>query len=204
MGLNLFYLQQNFQGSWFLIFWGVFEIKTSWIQIFKGIKNSHTFPRHLENFLMFLVLCTIYKTIGLGIMSRNSNTRMSHANPTKRMTNQQVAAHSANKQKMAPAPPTVPRPGPSRSPSPSPSPNHNNNHTNKVTWPTGSIPRRVKKLSWDDESDSPHRNNKVYPLTEKCCSSDVAGLQTTGLQDVAELKSVKITKLLDANYCCKI
>lgn len=86
-------------------------------------------------------------------MSRNSNTRMSHANP-KRVSNHQVAAHSANKQKVAPAPPIVP-PLSSRSPSP-----HNNNH-NKITWPAGSIPRRVKKLSWDDESDSSHKNNKV-------------------------------------------
>lgn len=90
-------------------------------------------------------------------MSRNSNTRMSHANP-KRVSNHQVAAHSANKQKVAPAPPTVP-PLSSRSPSP-----HNNNNHNKITWPAGSIPRRVKKLSWDDESDSSHKNNKVNKL----------------------------------------
>jgi hypothetical protein len=28
-------------------------------------------------------------------------------------------------------------------------------------WPAGSIPRTVKKLSWDDESDSP-QSNKVH------------------------------------------
>uniref|UniRef100_A0A1B6EHK3 Cadherin domain-containing protein n=2 Tax=Cuerna arida TaxID=1464854 RepID=A0A1B6EHK3_9HEMI len=86
------------------------------------------------------------------IMSRNSNTRLSHAGP-KRVSNHQVAAHSANKQKVAPAPPTVPIQTSSRSPSPQ------SNH--KITWPAGSIPRRVKKLSWDDESDSGHRNNKT-------------------------------------------
>lgn len=86
-------------------------------------------------------------------MARNTAARMSHAAP-KITHNQSVAAHSVNKQKVAPAPPTVPL-SESRTPSP-----NNNNIQNKggITWPSGSIPRRVKKLSWDDESDSTHRN----------------------------------------------
>ncbi|XP_054273277.1 protocadherin Fat 2-like [Macrosteles quadrilineatus] len=95
------------------------------------------------------------------IMARNSNTRVSQA-PNKRPgPPTQTGAH---KRQQAPAPPTVP--GGASSPSPSP-PN--------TRWPPGSIPRRVKKLSWDDESDGSigPRNNKteldpdvsVTPLT---------------------------------------
>lgn len=61
--------------------------------------------------------------------------------------------------KIAPAPPQVPTlsrtptpqqtSGSSRTPTPSPQSNKCGNDL----WSVGSIPRRVKKLSWDDETD---------------------------------------------------
>uniref|UniRef100_A0A1B6C9V6 Cadherin domain-containing protein n=1 Tax=Clastoptera arizonana TaxID=38151 RepID=A0A1B6C9V6_9HEMI len=87
------------------------------------------------------------------IMARNSAARMSQAAP-KRTQNQSVPAHSTNKQKVAPAPPTIPQ-SESRTPSPN---NNSNQNKGGIAWPSGSIPRRVKKLSWDDESDSTLRN----------------------------------------------
>lgn len=50
---------------------------------------------------------------------------------------------------MAPAPPQVPGTIGKA--------NNVDSVTSGVSWPLGSIPRRVKKLSWDDDDD----NNKV-------------------------------------------
>ncbi|XP_073972027.1 protocadherin Fat 4-like Cad96Ca [Rhodnius prolixus] len=83
------------------------------------------------------------------IMSRNANGRLPQASPGKKTT--------------APSPPQVPH-----------STVHNKTNfetntggnvdspmmTNRV-WPAGSIPRTVKKLSWDDESDSPNSSSKT-------------------------------------------
>lgn len=85
-------------------------------------------------------------------MSRNANGRLPQASPGKKTT--------------APSPPQVPH-----------STVHNKTNfetntggnvdspmmTNRV-WPAGSIPRTVKKLSWDDESDSPNSSSKVGTL----------------------------------------
>lgn len=63
-----------------------------------------------------------------------------------RMNNSQLSATTSHriKQKIAPAPPQVPKLS-------TPSPPHSR------LWPQGSFPRRVKKLSWNDESDSYQR-----------------------------------------------
>lgn len=60
-----------------------------------------------------------------------------------------------SKQKLAPQPPTVPgatQSGPADTGQASKS---------NVMWPVGTIPRRVKKLSWDDEGDAASFQRKV-------------------------------------------
>ncbi|KAL1455219.1 hypothetical protein WDU94_009330 [Cyamophila willieti] len=63
-----------------------------------------------------------------------------------------------SKQKLAPQPPQVPKPSPS---------SHNmdsvRSGSSNVMWPVGTIPRRVKKLSWDDEADSFQRKPELDP-----------------------------------------
>lgn len=83
----------------------------------------------------------------LGTSSRNGLARS---------TGQSPAPHRGH-HKIAPAPPQVPmsrtptpqQSGSSRTPTPSPQSNKCGNDL----WSVGSIPRRVKKLSWDDEAD---------------------------------------------------
>ncbi|KAK7075945.1 hypothetical protein SK128_012698 [Halocaridina rubra] len=55
--------------------------------------------------------------------------------------------------KVGPAPPTPANtPYPDGPPSPENQPGSSrSNHSGKVSWPHGSIPKRVKKLSWEDE-----------------------------------------------------
>ncbi|XP_049947286.1 fat-like cadherin-related tumor suppressor homolog [Schistocerca serialis cubense] len=67
--------------------------------------------------------------------------------------------------KVAPAPPTVPSP-----------PVPPSDSTRGIGWPAGSIPRRVKKLSWDDEAAAPQ-----IPKTE--LDPDVSVTPITGEQD---------------------
>ncbi|KAF6212648.1 hypothetical protein GE061_013174 [Apolygus lucorum] len=69
------------------------------------------------------------------IMSRTNNGRVPPGPPPKKTA--------------APSPPQIPSQIVPSSNGPS--------LTNRV-WPAGSIPRTIKKLSWDDESDSPHSN----------------------------------------------
>lgn len=50
---------------------------------------------------------------------------------------------TASQHKVAPAPPQIPVASVVLS------------ENGKIGWPSGSIPRRVKKLSWDDETSTP-------------------------------------------------
>ncbi|KAL1140379.1 hypothetical protein AAG570_000311 [Ranatra chinensis] len=70
------------------------------------------------------------------IMSRNPNARL-------------PPAVINNSKKAAPSPPQLPSHN---------SVNMTSNGVGTRAWPVGSMPRTVKKLSWDDESDSPQSN----------------------------------------------
>jgi hypothetical protein len=79
-----------------------------------------------------------------GIMSRNTSSRGSIrgscANPL-------AQGLGSGKHKVAPAPPQLPDDVRVSTPTA----DNNNQPKNGINWPSGSIPRRVKKLSWDDE-----------------------------------------------------
>ncbi|BES97298.1 CA [Nesidiocoris tenuis] len=75
--------------------------------------------------------------------------------------------------------PPGPTPKKTAAPSPPQIPSHivpvttNGPMMSNRVWPAGSIPRTIKKLSWDDESDSPHSNKteidpdvSVTPINE--------------------------------------
>jgi hypothetical protein len=81
-----------------------------------------------------------------GIMSRNSSSR---ASIREACTNPLVQGLGSGKHKVAPAPPQIPDDVRTSTPTVS---TNNNQPKNGINWPSGSIPRRVKKLSWDDES----------------------------------------------------
>ncbi|XP_065202017.1 protocadherin beta-11 isoform X2 [Planococcus citri] len=87
--------------------------------------------------------------------------------------------------KIAPAPPQVPNL--SRTPTPqqtsvssrTPTPSPQSNKCGNDLWSIGSIPRRVKKLSWDDEADCFQKGTmklnpdvSVTPLVNECKSSE--------------------------------
>nr|CAD7437671.1 unnamed protein product [Timema bartmani] len=87
------------------------------------------------------------------IMARNNPARGSHNN-----CNNPLALSS--KHKVAPAPPQLPNPSRSLTPT-----DNNNQQQGKggVSWPSGSIPRRVKKLSWDDEPSQLDKKLELDP-----------------------------------------
>nr|CAD7397929.1 unnamed protein product [Timema cristinae] len=87
------------------------------------------------------------------IMARNNPARGSHNN-----CNNPLALSS--KHKVAPAPPQLPDPSRSLTPT-----DNNNQQQGKggVSWPSGSIPRRVKKLSWDDEPSQLDKKLELDP-----------------------------------------
>ena len=88
-------------------------------------------------------------------MARNTPTRTSMrgncANPL-------AQSLGSGKHKVAPAPPQLPDDARASTPTVA---DNNNQPKNGVSWPAGSIPRRVKKLSWDDESC---QQKKVYSV----------------------------------------
>lgn len=79
------------------------------------------------------------------IMARNTSSRGSVRGSC---TNPFAPGLGSAKHKVAPAPPQLPDDARASTPTV----DNNNQPKNGVTWPSGSIPRRVKKLSWDDES----------------------------------------------------
>jgi hypothetical protein len=94
------------------------------------------------------VWCDVFRWIVIqlvqictGIMARNTSSRGSCTNPF-------AQGLGSAKHKVAPAPPQLPDDARASTPTV----DNNNQPKNGVTWPSGSIPRRVKKLSWDDES----------------------------------------------------
>uniref|UniRef100_A0A1V1FIP7 Putative CTL9 n=1 Tax=Reticulitermes speratus TaxID=60591 RepID=A0A1V1FIP7_9NEOP len=92
------------------------------------------------------------------IMSRNSSSR---ASIREACTNPLVQGLGSGKHKVAPAPPQIPDDVRTSTPTVS---TNNNQPKNGINWPSGSIPRRVKKLSWDDESC---QQKKVYLMIAK-------------------------------------
>ncbi|PSN55988.1 hypothetical protein C0J52_02158 [Blattella germanica] len=80
------------------------------------------------------------------IMARNTPTRTSMRGSC---TNPLAQSLGSGKHKIAPAPPALPEDVRASTPT---AVDNNNQPKNGVSWPSGSIPRRVKKLSWDDES----------------------------------------------------
>ncbi|XP_069687408.1 protocadherin-15 [Periplaneta americana] len=81
------------------------------------------------------------------IMARNTPSRTSMRG---NCTNPLAQGLGSGKHKVAPAPPQLP--DDARASTPTIPIDNNNQPKNGVSWPSGSIPRRVKKLSWDDES----------------------------------------------------
>ncbi|XP_021935515.1 protocadherin Fat 2 [Zootermopsis nevadensis] len=79
------------------------------------------------------------------IMARNTSSRESVRG---KCSNPLAQGLSSGKHKVAPAPPQLP----DDARTPTPTIDNNNQLKNGINWPSGSIPRRVKKLSWDDES----------------------------------------------------
>ena len=92
-----------------------------------------------------------------GIMSRNSSSR---ASIREACANPLAQGLGSGKHKVAPAPPQIP----DEVRASTPTVNNNNQPKNGINWPGGSIPRRVKKLSWDDESC---QHKKVSVLRSK-------------------------------------
>lgn len=90
-----------------------------------------------------------------GIMARNTPLRGSIRGSC---TNPFAQGLGSAKHKVAPAPPQLPDDARASTPTV----DNNNQPKNGVTWPNGSIPRRVKKLSWDDES---YQQRKVSVTT---------------------------------------
>ncbi|KAJ9576525.1 hypothetical protein L9F63_025580, partial [Diploptera punctata] len=88
-----------------------------------------------------------FTTTVKSIMARNTPTRTSVR--ATNCTNPLAQSLGSGKHKVAPAPPQLPDDARASTPT---IPDNNNQPKNGVSWPAGSIPRRVKKLSWDDES----------------------------------------------------
>ncbi|XP_075236204.1 protocadherin Fat 4-like Cad96Ca [Lycorma delicatula] len=91
------------------------------------------------------------------IMARNNNSRNNQQSNNANRLHNTVAAHNPNKHKVAPAPPQVPIVAQHSDSSRTPTPETQNNIVQSkggISWPMGSIPRRVKKLSWDDEGEN--------------------------------------------------
>jgi len=96
-------------------------------------------------------------SLSSGIMSRTSVGRASQRRPGHSHQHSHhghqhgcSGALAQSKRKVAPAPPQVPVPVPA----PPSSAGAMGSATTSVSWPAGSIPRRVKKLSWDDEDEN--------------------------------------------------
>jgi hypothetical protein len=79
-------------------------------------------------------------------MARNTSSRESNR---ENCSNPLAQGLGSGKHKVGPAPPQLPEDVRTLTPTV----NNNNQLKNGVNWPSGSIPRRVKKLSWDDESN---------------------------------------------------
>jgi hypothetical protein len=112
-------------------------LRSGWQMMFK--QRGHCEVWSVGWILMQLV------HIFAGIMARNASSRGSIRG---NCTNPLAQGLGSAKHKVAPAPPQLPddaRPS-------TPTVDNNNQPKTGVTWPSGSIPRRVKKLSWDDES----------------------------------------------------
>jgi len=137
-------------------------IKNSSIVKISRKKGEKFGIRFLYPALIFIYLQTgVLKTPGLwrgrilmqfvqtfiGIMSRNSSSR---ASIREACANPLAQGLGSGKHKVAPAPPQIP--DEVRASTPTVNNNNNKQPKNGINWPSGSIPRRVKKLSWDDEA----------------------------------------------------
>jgi hypothetical protein len=90
-----------------------------------------------------------------GIMARNTSSRESNRG---NCSNPLAQGLGSAKHKVAPAPPQIP----DDVRTPTPTTDNNNEVKSGVSWPSGSIPRRVKKLSWDDESSQQKKVSVLY------------------------------------------
>jgi hypothetical protein len=103
-----------------------------------------------------------------GIIARNTSSRGSIRGSC---TNPFAQGLGSAKHKVAPAPPQLPDDARASTPTV----DNNNQPKNGVSWPSGSIPRRVKKLSWDDESCQ-QRKVSVETLLHKLHSFHVCSV----------------------------